>query len=532
MLWGLLAAATPVLIHFINRMRHRPVFWGAMLFLARARRSSTRFARLRRFLLLACRVLSLAALALLLARPLLGGFVGRMFAGPPDLVVIVLDRSASMDARTGSGDETLRERALRQVARSRSLLDEVRRVVVLDSATGKPVELPSARQLADERFWRGTDTRADVPLLVERAMDLVAEAAAGRAEIWVVSDAQAANWRPSETTWKLLSERWREARQDVVLRLLSLSDDTGPNASVRVVGADMRFDGAGQMLDLSFEILASGGSGQELVVSLQLNGRAQNLKVVLGEGRLLVRRSLPLPDREAGWGMVEIPADGNARDNRAFFAWEPPGQRLAVVVAEDTEVGHTLGLAACPFADDPERRVEERARGQLGDLAPVALLIWQGSLPSEAEQDAVQELLEEGGQVLFFPGRAAAGTMAGGPWLGSVRPVLSGPSGDGRQLGTGERTARRYHLRHSAFGGPPECLPGQRHSRHPGRTLRAAGRRHAVPGLFAGWPRAGLVLLDPAAARMVHAGTRHRAAAARAAPADGRRPSSGAHSGA
>ncbi|MDX9981164.1 MAG: BatA domain-containing protein, partial [Lentisphaeria bacterium] len=70
LLWGLLAAATPILIHFVNRMRHRPMPWGAMLFLARARRSSTKFAKLRRFLILACRALALAMVALLLSRPL------------------------------------------------------------------------------------------------------------------------------------------------------------------------------------------------------------------------------------------------------------------------------------------------------------------------------------------------------------------------------------------------------------------------------------------------------------------------------
>ena len=423
MLWGLLAASTPVLIHFINRMRHRPVLWGAMLFLARARRSSTKFAKLRRFLLLACRVLALAALAFLLSRPLLGGFVGRLFAGPPELVVIVLDRSASMEARTGNGEETLRKRALVKLAESRSLLDEVRRIVVLDSATGKPVELPSAHQLGDERFWHGTDTRADLPALVERAMVVIGEAGAGRAEVWVVSDLQAANWRPAASTWQGFAERQARLRQDVVFRLLSLADDTQANAAVRVVASELRFEGSDQVLDLSFEIIAPQALNQKMVVSLQLNGRAQNLEVQLTKGRLFVRRSFPLANRDAGWGMVEIPADGNARDNRAFFAWEPPGQRLAVVVAENAAVGRTLGFAACPVPGDPERLLESRARGQLGDLAGVSLLIWQGRPPEGADREVVEAFLEQGGQALFFPGDRAAGDLFAG--LGWAKPGVA-----------------------------------------------------------------------------------------------------------
>lgn len=414
MLWGLLAAATPVLIHFINRMRHRPVQWGAMLFLARARRSSTKFAKLRRFLILACRVLALAMIAMVLARPLLGGFVGRLFAGPPELVVIVLDRSASMEARAGGGGETLRQRALRELSASKALLDEVRRIVVLDSATGKPVELPAVAQLGDERFWPATDTGATMPALVERALALVAGSAVGRAEIWLVSDLQASNWQPTEQTWRALTERQAGLHQDVVFRLLALTPPEETNASVRVLSSELRCEGRGQVLDLAFEVRSPGLANSELVVSLGLNGRTQNLKLQLAGGQLVVRRSFPLADRAAGWGVIELPADSNPQDNRAFFAWEPPRERLAVVVAEDAAVGQLLGFAAAPIPDDPERRVEIRLAGQLGDLSATSLLVWQGTPPTATDREAVDEFLAAGGHVLFLPGRQGGGELPTG----------------------------------------------------------------------------------------------------------------------
>jgi hypothetical protein len=421
MLWGLLAAATPVLIHFINRMRHRPVLWGAMLFLARARRSSTKFAKLRRFLILACRVLALAMVAMLLARPLLGGFVGRLFAGPPDLVVIVLDRSASMEARVGGGEGTLRQRALRELAASRAVLNEVRRIVVVDSATGKPVELPSADQLGDERFWPATDTGTDVPALLDRALALVAEAKVGRAEIWLVSDLQAANWRPNGNTWRMFADRYAAMPEDVVFRLIAFSREPQTNASVRVLSSTMRFEQGNQMLDLAFEIRVSGAASQDLVVSLALNGRLQNLKLHVTNGQLVVRRSFPLADREAGWGTVEIPADGNAQDNRAFFAWEPPPQRLAVVVAENPTVGRILTFAAAPVPSDPERVAETRTPGKLDDLSAASLLIWQGRPPEGEDRRALDSFLAAGGHVLFFPGWQGGGDLVAG--LGWGKPA-------------------------------------------------------------------------------------------------------------
>ena len=54
----------PVIIHFINRMRYTPMDWAAMDFLFRAKRSSTKFAKLREVLILACRCLAILCLPL------------------------------------------------------------------------------------------------------------------------------------------------------------------------------------------------------------------------------------------------------------------------------------------------------------------------------------------------------------------------------------------------------------------------------------------------------------------------------------
>ena len=51
MLWGLAAAALPVVIHLLNRLRFRSLPWGAMMFLIRATRTSTKRARLRHWLI-------------------------------------------------------------------------------------------------------------------------------------------------------------------------------------------------------------------------------------------------------------------------------------------------------------------------------------------------------------------------------------------------------------------------------------------------------------------------------------------------
>ena len=75
-LWGLPLVLLPVIIHLINRMRHRPRQWAAMQFLLAATRSSTSHAKLRNLLIMLMRVLAVLTLLLFLARPLVGGWLG------------------------------------------------------------------------------------------------------------------------------------------------------------------------------------------------------------------------------------------------------------------------------------------------------------------------------------------------------------------------------------------------------------------------------------------------------------------------
>ena len=62
--------ALPIIIHLIHLYRRRQVKWAAMMFLMAAQRMNKGFTRLRQILILLFRVLTLAAILLVIARPL------------------------------------------------------------------------------------------------------------------------------------------------------------------------------------------------------------------------------------------------------------------------------------------------------------------------------------------------------------------------------------------------------------------------------------------------------------------------------
>jgi len=73
LLLGLPLMLLPIIIHLINRHRHRTVQWAAMMFLLDAKRMTKGMARIRQILILLMRVLAIAALIFAAGRPMASG---------------------------------------------------------------------------------------------------------------------------------------------------------------------------------------------------------------------------------------------------------------------------------------------------------------------------------------------------------------------------------------------------------------------------------------------------------------------------
>ncbi|MBI5068791.1 MAG: VWA domain-containing protein [Deltaproteobacteria bacterium] len=119
LLWGLAAAALPLLVHLFFRRRPRPTPFPALDFLFQARRENQRRLRLRKLLLFLARTFLLAAVALAIARPeLLRPQEAAAAARGPAATAIVLDASASMTYRLGGRSlfERARQDALQALA--------------------------------------------------------------------------------------------------------------------------------------------------------------------------------------------------------------------------------------------------------------------------------------------------------------------------------------------------------------------------------------------------------------------------------
>jgi hypothetical protein len=400
LLWFLTAASVPVLIHLINRRRHKTIQWAAMQFLLKASRESRGKKKLRHILILTCRALAIAALAFAAARPVVSGLIG-WGGGAIDTVVLLMDRSASMEIKPGDGLEPRRRIVLAKVRDAMADLGGAR-LVLIDSASGRAQEIPSPEILDSLASTAATDTAADLPAMLTRAAEFLTETS-GRSEVWLASDLQSSNWRPEDERWAAACASLMALPQKPALRVLSITGPTAANSAVRLMGSRR----AGDELLFDLEIARAGEARGTVPIQLttQLNGGRATESLTLAGQSLRFQKRIPLPAAsESGYGWFSIPADGNPRDNVAFFAYGPARSTKSLVVAPAGESADYLMLAAAPpgLAGFEAARVDpaEAATAIQNELAAI---IWAAPLPAGPAADALQAFLTSGGHVLFLP---------------------------------------------------------------------------------------------------------------------------------
>ncbi len=402
LLFGLFAAAIPVIIHLLNRRRFRTVKWAAMQFLLKASQESRGKKRLKHILILACRALAIAALIFAIARPLVGGLLG-WSGGAPDTVVVILDRSASMELRGGDARPSLRESTLERVAQAAKEA-KAGRLVLLDSASGTVQEVPDLDALPLLSSTAPTSTRADIPKPLSTAIDYLNNTKGGRSEIWLASDLQRPDWKPDDTRWQAIRSGLNALATPPKLRILTnAARGQTNNHSLQLLSAVR----SGDQLPLDLKLSRLQDSGDtSLPLTISLNGAQSAERISMNGQEARFQKSIPLPDtQKAGHGWIGIPADNNPQDNDAFFAYGHAQAIQSYLVTNGPgEATDALQKAAAPpgYARQ-ECKTLQISEAQRIDWSAASLIIWTAPLPDGPIAARLQEFVTSGGSLLVFP---------------------------------------------------------------------------------------------------------------------------------
>ncbi|MBL9114845.1 MAG: BatA domain-containing protein [Verrucomicrobiaceae bacterium] len=417
LLFGLPLAALPVIIHLIHLHRRRTVPWAAMMFLLMAQKMNRGFSKLRQFLILAARVLAVLALVFVISRPLAGGWLG-LTGGAPDTVLVLLDRSASMEQQNLTTGISKRASALTKMSEGiEDMFGSRTKVVLIDSASNAPIEIANVKALTDVPVTSGTDTGADLPAMLQAALDYITANQLGRTDIWIASDLRQADWNATSGRWEALRAAFGKL-EAVRFHLLAYPQSSPDNLSVQVENFVRRetAEKAELMFDIRLRRESASAGDQNVTLSFVVNGARSSLAAQIKETELLIQgHTIPIDkSTKKGWGRVELPADSNLSDNIWHLVFDQPVAPLSVIVSDDPETAGPT-KAALSVSPEPGRKQEARVLPSSSaneiEWDKTALIVWQSPMPVEGDVLAKQltQHVQEGRSVLFMPPLAGGG---------------------------------------------------------------------------------------------------------------------------
>jgi hypothetical protein len=413
MLFGLAAAAIPVLIHLLNLRKLRTVEFSSLQFLKELQRSSIRRLKIRQVLLLLLRTALIASLVLAFSRPTLrGSFAGMVGGEASACVVLVLDDSPSMAARNDRGALFAQgQAATRDILDLAGPNDEVH--LLLTSIAGRhgasqtPSPVDAARALVQAAAVSPVSVTIDTA--VARAIDILAATPQANRELFIITDGQATQFPAAPDMKDSVAPRLEGT---YAAYLLTFPPEQFENAGVGPTEIVTRILTAGTPARIQATVRNAGErSLSDLSVSAYLDGtRVAQQSVAVGK-RSATTADLSLTTRRRGTiaGYVELEEDFLEADNRCYFALEIP-ERVRVLLAGTPEGTRHARLALTLGGDSTLAgvfTVEQAAPERLDaiDLRTTDLVaLCAVPTLSAGMADRLARFVADGGSLAIFPG--------------------------------------------------------------------------------------------------------------------------------
>lgn len=359
---GLAAIAAPILIHLLLRRKSQRMRFSTVQFFVKKDEQSLRKRKLRNLFLLATRVLLFTLIVLAFARPYLPNRASALTAAKRREIVLILDRSASMQAGDASPWRKARDEAHRLIAGLRPD-DRVAVIASPGQSAGIPEFLPP--QVAEKRV-----------------ADLNATVAAGQLSDGLKQAVKAiSTTRPeNERAIYILSDLQRNGSintgsvplpRDVPVHVVDLGDRYLPNVSVADLQPEAR-DGS----EAHTRVASYSEEVSTVKVNFSIDGKESSSTSVTVEPGGSTNVPCSIPSLAPGWHSVQAridTKDGLAADNTSYSVVFVPEPVQTVIVeprkAEKPfqEESFFLAAALAPKAGTPD---EAKSVFSLQKIAP------------------------------------------------------------------------------------------------------------------------------------------------------------------
>ena len=443
-LLGLLAIAIPVIIHLFNFRRFRKIWFSNVRFIRDIQLQTRKQSRLRHLIILALRILAVAALSIAFAQPYIpsGDHNGRR--GGQNAVSIFADNSFSMEAASDRGQ----------------LLDEAR-YSAEEIAAAYPAATPFQLLTSDfsgmqQRFISRDELLEQTAIMdyspmhrklsevITRQTDLMSSASQKNKDLYVISDFQLSFFDPENIRFD----------STVRVHLIPLKANPTPNIYIDTCWFASPVHQPGQNVKLTARVRNVSEQDYEKVpLKLLINGRQKAVSSFNLTAGSETTVSLSWSDLEAGsrMGVLELTDHPVVYDDRFYFSYEVLA-RIPILSVHRSQPNVYLNAllgndSSLTWVRNTDRALDYSSFKQYSFL----ILDELPEIPSGLA-DEVASFVSKGGSVLIIPA-ADADADSYNRLLSSIGLPALGPWRSTKQL------INRINLSHPIFRNVFDYIP-------------------------------------------------------------------------
>lgn len=405
-LFALLAIGLPFVIHLLNLRKPQRIQFSTLAFFNELQKTTIRKIRLKRWLLLTLRVLAIACLALVLARPFLPPVFG--FGGnthQPSINAILIDNSISME-RVGAGGPLFDQ--AKEIVRhiTSSAKTEDRFFLQKTNGSSLPVSMYSAgqanRRLDDIEVEKSGSFAAK---RLNALITAVTEAPYQNKKIFLITDQPA--------TVKEMEEMLTSLPESVLLSIIRVENVRTQNTFVSEISSPTSMVAEGVPFTLTVAVKNAGETlASNQFLTLELNGETSGqypLQLDPGETRSFEFELNPGAPGSMN-GKLTIEGDEFSADNEYYFTIEVPDSRSVLWVNgyqdKVAAISYTGPILQAPQKVGSQLNYDEINPEKLADVT-----IWEyDALILDGLDEIPEYIFEElrsyvqaGKSLLFFP---------------------------------------------------------------------------------------------------------------------------------
>jgi hypothetical protein len=434
-LWGLLALAVPIIVHFFNLQRPRQVLFSNVAFVKEVKKSVVRRLRFQKWLILLLRLLAITALVLAFANPVIFDGTQAWMLGSRS-VALVIDDSYSMSAGNERGPYFQQARKLAQdIVRSYGQQDEFL-VMPLSSIQLNASFGDQANALEDLKDLSINQSIHAHSELLNFRKEIFSNAGNVVQELYLLSDFQRST---------VLADSAHVSLTDSSMLFKYIPLATRAQNNVYVAGQQIlsQIIEKGKPVQMSLRLVNDGNNPvKELGVRLKLGEEVVAIANQSLEANSQVELELSFTPNQSGWlsGHIEHDDSPIEFDNNRYFSLYVPESEKILLVEGDPSPNVRI-LYEELFQQFETEVIKDRniASINLGEYRSLVLLGIKDISSGLAEQ--LQTFLDEGGSVMFFPGKEmklssinAFFTQAGIGRFGELTKVENGVKANGVEL--------------------------------------------------------------------------------------------------